>query len=85
MKKNLLSILPSKLKQNEISEEPLIELHIPDEDYYFGIKDLEVKIDLDTRNESDSLQMKFDKIPVWVNRGQYDFKVTNGLLEMTHN
>ena len=64
MKKNLLSILPSKLKQNEISGEPLIELHIPDEDYYSGIKDLEVKIDFDTRNESESLQMKFDKIPV---------------------
>ena len=70
----------------EITGEPLIELHIDDENWIraTGIEELEVKIDFDARNTTDKFVMKMNKLSVEVNRGQYEFRATNGLLEVSH-
>lgn len=70
----------------EISGEPLLELQIHDPDWSAatGIEELEIKLDFDARNSSDRFEMKMKTFSVEVNRGQYEFRATDGLLQVTH-
>ena len=71
----------------EISGEPLLELHIHDPQWRekTGLEELEAKIDMNARNATDKFTLALNKISLEVNRGQYEFRLTNGLLEATHD